>query len=57
MDKQEELLESLDAVIDEIVSSMEDADVYMPSIATVLRLKADELAERYPDDANGGIRR
>ena len=27
---------------------------YMPAIATRLRLYADELADRYPDDANGG---
>ena len=28
--------------------------VYMPSIATALRIEADEMAEKYPDDTNGG---
>lgn len=27
---------------------------YMPSLATLLRIYADELADKYPDDANGG---
>lgn len=27
---------------------------YMPALATLLRLHADELADKYPDDANGG---
>lgn len=27
---------------------------YMPALATRLRLHADALADRYPDDANGG---
>ena len=30
------------------------AGAYMPGIATGLRILADELAEKYPDDANGG---
>ncbi len=51
------LLERLDAQIEATILEMERAGVYMPSIATALRLKADELADRYPDDTNGGIRR
>lgn len=27
---------------------------HMPAIATLLRIYADELADKYPDDANGG---
>jgi hypothetical protein len=27
---------------------------YMPAIPTVLRLFADEMADKYPDDTNGG---
>jgi hypothetical protein len=30
------------------------ADAYMPSLATSLRIHADELADKYPDDTNGG---
>jgi hypothetical protein len=30
------------------------ADGYMPSLATHLRLIADEMADKYPDDTNGG---
>lgn len=33
---------------------MKEAGGYMPSIATHLRLIADELADKYPDDTNGG---
>lgn len=29
---------------------------YLPAVATLLRLIADELADRFPDDANGGNR-
>lgn len=28
---------------------------YMPALSTRLRMHADTLAERYPDDANGGL--
>ncbi len=50
----EDMLGALDELVDAAVSEFERAGVYMPSIATALRLKADELAEKYPDDANGG---
>jgi len=29
---------------------------YMPALATRLRIIADDLADRYPDDTNGGRR-
>lgn len=28
---------------------------YMPAIATMLRVYADEMADKYPDDTNGGL--
>lgn len=28
--------------------------IHRPGIATALRVEADEMADRYPDDANGG---
>jgi len=31
------------------------AGAYMPALATRLRIYADELASRYPDDTNGGF--
>jgi hypothetical protein len=33
---------------------MKEAGGYMPSLATHFRLIADEMAEKYPDDINGG---
>jgi hypothetical protein len=29
-------------------------DFYMPALATHLRIAADEMADRYPDDVNAG---
>ena len=49
------LLEILETRIEGTIAEMERSGVYMPSIATVLRLKADEMADRYPDDTNGGL--
>ncbi len=51
----ENVWDTLDGLIEAAVSDAERAGVYMPAIATALRLKADELAERYPDDTNGGL--
>ena len=31
-----------------------DAGAYMPGLATRLRIEADELAKKYPDEINGG---
>tara|TARA_R110000751_G_scaffold307812_1_gene431803 strand:+ start:3636 stop:3839 length:204 start_codon:yes stop_codon:yes gene_type:complete len=33
------------------------AGAYMPALATRLRVHADELADKYPDDTNEGSRR
>ena len=45
----------LDAAILEFTKQADILGVYMPSIATYLRLHADELADKYPDDVNGGL--
>ncbi len=49
-----DMLGALDDLVEAAVSEFERAGVYMPSIATALRLKADELAEKYHDDTHGG---
>ena len=51
----EDVLGTLEDLIDAAVGEAERAGCYMPAISTVLRLKADELADRYPDDSNGGL--
>ena len=43
-----------DFAIMDFVNEAELLGVYMPSLATYLRLHADNLADRYPDDTNGG---
>jgi len=45
----------LDAAILEFTKEADSLGVYMPSLATYLRIHADELADKYPDDVNGGI--
>jgi len=45
----------LDAAILEFTKHADGLGVYMPSLATYLRLHADELADKYPDDVNGGL--
>jgi len=45
----------LDAAILEFTKQAGILGVYMPSLATYLRLHADELADKYPDDVNGGL--
>jgi len=45
----------LDAAILEFTKQADILGVYMPSLATYLRLHADELADKYPDDVNGGL--
>ena len=51
----EDILGALEDLIDAAVGKAERSGAYMPAIATAIRLKADELAERYPDDVNGGF--
>lgn len=46
---------TLDRAITTFAKQADRLGVYMPSLATYLRLHADELAEKYPDDANGGM--
>ncbi len=55
--KMEDIWDALDDLIGVAVSEAERSGVYMPAIATRLRFLADEFAERYPDDANGGFNR
>ena len=42
----------LDAAIALFEQTMDHLGAYMPAIATRLRIHADEMAVRYPDDAN-----
>lgn len=37
-----------------IEKGMLELGAYMPALATVLRIHADEMADKYPDDTNGG---
>ena len=40
--------------VEEFVQDCQRRGGYMPACATVLRIIADELADRFPDDTNGG---
>lgn len=42
--------------IDRYASAVRENAGYMPAIATRLRIIADEMADKYPDDTNGGHR-
>ncbi len=44
-----------DEAVRKFVSEMDKSGAYMPGLATYLRIHADELAERFPDDTNGGF--
>jgi len=44
----------LDAAILIFESACENWGGYMPAIALRLRIHADEMADKYPDEANGG---
>jgi len=48
--------DKLRAAIEEFVQTCQKRGGYMPACATVLRIFADELADRFPDDTNGGCR-
>ena len=54
-DEYEVAKDDLDAAILEFTKQADILGVYMPSLATYLRLHADELADKYPDDVNGGL--
>lgn len=45
---------TLDEAVRKFVAEANLLGVYMPGLATYLRLHADELAEKHPDDINGG---
>lgn len=42
--------------IESYASAVRKNGGYMPAIATRLRIIADEMADKYPDDTNGGSR-
>jgi len=44
----------LDKAILDFTKEADSLGVYMPSLATYFRIHADELADKYPDDTNGG---
>lgn len=48
--------DKLRGAIEEFVQDCQRRNGYMPACATVLRIIADELADRFPDDTNGGHR-
>lgn len=50
-DKQ---MSDLRAAVEVFVQGIQARGGYMPACATVLRIIADELADRFPDDTNGG---
>ena len=54
-DEYEVAKDDLDAATLEFTMQADILGVYMPSLATYLRLHADELADKYPDDVNGGL--
>ena len=54
-DEYEVAKDDQDAAILEFTMQADILGVYMPSLATYLRLHADELADKYPDDVNGGL--
>jgi hypothetical protein len=53
-DKIKFALSELQFAIERAERRLLAADAYMPSLATSLRIHADELADKYPDDTNGG---
>ena len=46
----------LEIAIERWVKECKEQGAYMPSLATTLRIWADDLADRFPDDTNGGMR-
>ena len=45
-------VENFEAALDRFVRDCQIAGAYMPSLATRLRIHADELADRFPDEAS-----
>ena len=54
MDRMIKAILSLEREINACAAECEAAGVYMPAFATRLRIYADEWADRYPDETNGG---
>ena len=50
----DEAIEAMKTTIAECAAKLAAADFYMPAFATLLRISADEYADRFPDDTNGG---
>lgn len=48
------LIFALDEAMAKFEADLLAAGAYMPALATRLRLYADDLADKYPDDTNGG---
>lgn len=49
-------IDVLDYLLDRLAEDMKASGAYMPALATLMRAKADEMADRFPDDTNGGTR-
>jgi hypothetical protein len=47
-------VDDLDRAITDFELRAAEAGAYMPAVATRLRIYADGLADKYPDDSNGG---
>lgn len=45
-------ISEFDAAVVRFAEQMQKADAYMPALATMLRLHADDLADKFPDDVN-----
>jgi hypothetical protein len=48
------VFDTFEAALEVLVTECQKADAYMPGLATRLRLYADDLADRFPDDTNQG---
>lgn len=46
--------DDIQASLEAIEREMLELGAYMPALATILRIHADEMADKYPDDTNGG---
>lgn len=44
--------DDFEIALEALVGKCQDAGAYMPGLATRLRLYADEIADRFPDETN-----
>lgn len=49
------VISEFDAAVARFTEQMQEAGAYMPALATRLRIHADDLADKFPDDANQTI--